>query len=79
MLGLREGGIRPKLVAIMVSNHIMTLRSLMNSLLEHLYLPTFSGSMTAFQGMFAEAVVAPASSWDFALARRLHAEQPLYP
>jgi hypothetical protein len=32
MPGLREGGIRRKLVAIMVSEHVMTLRSLMNIL-----------------------------------------------
>jgi hypothetical protein len=35
--------------------------------------------MTAFQGFLAKTVVAPASSRSFALAKRLDAEQPLYP
>jgi hypothetical protein len=50
MLGLRVGETRRKLVAIMVSNHIMTLRSLMNILFSsiRIFQSSFEVGMIAF-------------------------------
>jgi hypothetical protein len=75
MLGLRAEGTRRKLAAIMVSKHIMTLRSLMNIFFSNICIFQCSRDslISRHDCHGCHSVLAPAFLWGFALAKRPHA------